>query len=257
MDKVVNQRELGSDDITRYQDDGFLIIPGLITASALPGLRDEVYAILQAETGLSRSELATARSFGERLRQSQAYLRGSLIDKLINGEEMIALASQLIGGPAVRYNPFTAYKGRGGGAFDFHQDNNYTAHQPALGSINIWVALVNMSPENGCLRMVPGSHKAGTLDSVDAGDQKHQKLAFEVIDDRPIEVSAGDAVAFTRLTVHGSGPNTTDKPRLAYALQYHREDVHFFDEDAALWRRLIDVPRFQTPPLDHLPAQQA
>jgi hypothetical protein len=36
--------------------------------------------------------------------------------------------------------------GGGGGTFPFHQDKNYTNHDPALGSINIWVALVDALP---------------------------------------------------------------------------------------------------------------
>ena len=253
MRDVVRSVTLGTESLSKYEHDGFLVIENLINPLALPGIRDEVFEILMAETGLSREELLTARSTEERLRQSQAYLEGSMIDELINGSQMHSIASQLIGGPAVRYNPFTALKGIGGGTFDFHQDNNYTEHRPPLSSINIWVALVDMSVENGCLRIVPGSHKVGTLGAIDAGDAVHRKLDCEIIGDIPVEVRAGDAIAFTRLTVHGSGPNTTLEPRLAYALQYHREDTQFLCQPDNEWRSLIDFPRFRTPPLLRLP----
>lgn len=252
MVQVVHDRIIAPSEHDAYAQDGFLVIEGLINEAALEPLREEVFTILMAETGLSREELCEARSHDERLRQSQAYLRGSMIDALINGEQMRSVASQLIGGPAVRYNPFTALKGRGGGTFDFHQDNNYTQHRPALGSLNIWVALVDMTEENGCLMMVPGSHAAGTLAAVDAGDGVHRKLSAEIEAAVPLTMKAGDAVAFTRLTVHGSGPNRSNAPRIAYALQYHRDDVQFLDEASGDWRKLIDSPRFQTPPLDRL-----
>lgn len=252
MAQVVHDRIIAPAEREAYALDGFLVIPGLVNQAALDPLREEIFAILMAETGLSREELCEARSHDERLRQSQAYLRGSMIDALINGDEMRSVASQLIGGPAVRYNPFTALKGRGGGTFDFHQDNNYTQHRPALGSLNIWVALVDMTEDNGCLRMVPGSHEGGTLAAVDAGDGVHRKLSTDVEAAVPLVMNAGDAVAFTRLTVHGSGPNRSDAPRIAYALQYHRDDVEFLDEGSREWRKLTDFPRFQTPPLDCL-----
>jgi 2-oxoglutarate-dependent dioxygenase len=63
---------------------------------------------------------------------------------------------------------------------------------------------------------------------------------------------AGDAVAFTRWTVHGSGPNHTSEPRVAYALQYHRQDVKWLD--GGEWKLLVDTPRFSTPPSDKLGA---
>ena len=72
-------------------------------------------------------------------------------------------------GPATLYLPFTAVKsGGGGGRFHFHQDNQYTRFDGP--GINIWIALSPMSPENGCLQVVPRSHLAGTLDSVENPD---------------------------------------------------------------------------------------
>ncbi|GGD11919.1 phytanoyl-CoA dioxygenase family protein [Aquisalinus flavus] len=247
---IVKQRQLSENEIQKYKDDGYLVLPEFIDRARIDALVDEIYAALHHETGLSRAELGIATSNADRLRQTQAYLRGSLLDELINGEGTKSVASQLIGGPAVPYNPFTAYKGCSGGQFDFHQDNNYTRHEPALGSINIWVALTDMTPENGCLRVEPQSHKKGVLGSIDAGDNVHRKLAHDPDHYEALSMRAGDAVAFTRLTVHGSGPNTTDTPRIAYALQYHRDDVEYLDMKDNAWKLLVDNPRFQIAPMD-------
>jgi ectoine hydroxylase-related dioxygenase (phytanoyl-CoA dioxygenase family) len=38
-------------------------------------------------------------------------------------------------------------------------------------------------------------------------------------------MKAGDCCVFSRLTVHGSGPNATDEPRVGYAVQFYRNDV--------------------------------
>lgn len=253
MTEFVKARQLTAAELQQYRQDGYLVLPGFVDTARLEPVINEIYAVLEHESGLSRDELSEATDHTTRLRQSQAYLRGSLLDELINSENTRSVANQLIGGPAVRYNPFTAYKGRGGGVFDFHQDNNYTQHRPALGSLNIWVALTDMSVENGCLRMQAGSHTKGVLAWADAGDGVHRKLAIEPEDVTPLCMKAGDAVAFTRLTVHGSGPNLSDQPRIAYALQYHRDDVEFLDVADGRWKLLAAHPRFQTPPLEVLP----
>jgi 2-oxoglutarate-dependent dioxygenase len=250
---VVRKIDLTENEIHFYQEHGYLMLPGYIEREHVEGLREEAFQVLEAN-GMSRERLARAESTGDKLRQHFDYLKGSRLDGLINGENGLAAASRLIGGKAVRYLPFTAIKaGGGGGQFHFHQDNNYTQHEPAIGSINIWVALVDMSPENGCLQIVPDSHKDGVLDWEDAGDgDTHRKVKIDPKEFLPLRMQAGDAVAFTRLTVHGSGPNNTDRPRVAYALQYHREDVKFFDVESGEWKLLVDFPRFQTPPLEKL-----
>ena len=52
----------------------------------------------------------------------------------------------------------------------------------------------------------------------------------------------GDCVAFTWLTIHGPGTNNSPDHRVAYALQYHRDDVHYLDSET--WRLLKTNPRY-------------
>ncbi len=253
---VTNPLELTPAEIAFYRDQGFLVIPGFVRKEAVAALGEEVFAVLDAN-GVSRAQLEQARETVDKLRQYSQYLAGSGLDALINGTNSLAVASQLIGGPAHRYLPFTAVKAaRGGGKFDFHQDNNYTQHEPAEGSINIWVALVDMTPENGCLMVIPGSHRQGQRASRQSDDgDVHQQIDVKPEDCLPIRMHAGDAVAFTRWTIHGSGANQTDLPRLAYALQYHREDVKWLDAKTGQWQSLLHAPRWNVTPVEKLGPQ--
>ena len=204
--------------------------------------------------GVPREQLNQAATTADKLRQHSQYLAGSALDALINGPRTLAVASQLIGGKAIRYLPFTAVKSaRGGGQFHLHQDNNYTLHEPAMGSINIWVALVDMTPDNGCLQMVPRSHLGGEVESRPSDDgDTHRQVQVDPLTAVPLRMRAGDAVAFTRWAVHGSGPNTTLAPRVAYALQYHREDVTFLDRETGRFESLLTQPVYASPPLSTL-----
>lgn len=253
---VVRPLTLTENELYFYREYGYLLIPNFLDDAVVAPLREQVLDVLEAN-GVSRAQMDHASDTADKLRQNPQYLAGSLLDELINGSNTMAIASLLIGGPAVRYLPFTAVKaGGGGGQFHFHQDNNYTQHDPALGSINIWVALVDMTPENGCLQMVPASHKAGVLDWENAGDgDAHRKVKLDPQTFLPIRMRAGDAVAFTRLTVHGSGPNHTSQARVAYGLQYHREDVKYFDVRDEQWKLLVENRRFQTEPVEKLGPQ--
>lgn len=249
---VVKPLTLDPAEVRFYKREGYLMLPGFVDDAALPALREEVFEVLEAH-GVLRDSLSRASSEADKLRQCAEYLAGSHLDALINSQATLDVAAQLIEGPAHRYFPFTAVKAAGGGGvFDFHQDNNYTNHDPAMGSINIWVALVDMTPENGCLQVIPRSHLDGQLPSKSRADDGHQVLDVDEDTLVPIRMRAGDAIAFSRWTVHGSGRNHTDQPRLAYALQYHRDDVKWHDKDNDEWRLLIETERFNTQPVNQL-----
>jgi ectoine hydroxylase-related dioxygenase (phytanoyl-CoA dioxygenase family) len=177
-----------------------------------------------------------------KLKQTWEYLTGSALDHFVHSEVMRSIASALTGGPSTLYLPFTAVKtGGGGGRFHFHQDNQYTRHDGP--SINLWTALSPMTPATGCLQIVPRSHLQGTLESELSGDgDAHRKIKWEPEDFVDIVMEPGDCVAFTRLTVHGSGPNHSPAHRVAYALQYHRDDVRYLEGET--WKSLKENPRF-------------
>ena len=255
---LINKLTITDGEVAFYKSEGYLCLPGLIASDAVAGLRQEIFDVLDAN-GVTRQMLASASTPADKLRQCSQYLANSRLDDLINGPAVKAIASRLLEGDARVYLPFTAVKSAGGGGmFHFHQDNNYTQHEPAVGSMNIWVALVDMTPENGCLQVVPRSHQQGQLQSRNSDDgDTHQQLDVDPLTCLPIRMRAGDAIAFTRWTVHGSGQNVTDQPRVAYALQYHRDDVKWFDRSDDQWKLLVDSPHFATPPVDVLgPAEK-
>ena len=246
--------ELTDAEVNFYNDQGYLVLPGLVARDRAAELRDEVMTVLREVFDLDEARLSKASGKEDALRQTTKYLKDSGLDELINGQNTKAIASRLLGGDARVYMPFTAVKaGGGGGSFHLHQDNQYTRHEPGEGSLNIWVALVDMTPENGCLQVSPHSHKDGYIerktDEVHGGYITPESEAHRIF---PLRMCAGDAVAFTRLTVHGSGPNHTDSPRVAYALQYHRDDVDWIDAKTGERKRLADHPRFAVGPVETL-----
>jgi 2-oxoglutarate-dependent dioxygenase len=223
-----------------YKSQGFLVVPGLLDPKVVDELRNEVLQNVRLACG----------SKGSKLAQTGQYVKDSLLDHFINSPEALSIVEQLLGGPSTLYMPFSAVKtANGGGQFHFHQDNQYThLDGPAL---NMWVALNDMTPENGCLGICPGSHKSGTLQSEESPDKDgHRTITYDVSEFLPLRMRAGDAVIFNRLTVHGSGHNLTNQDRVAYALQYHRNDVkaRFVGETEHIL--LTERPRTNTKPVD-------
>lgn len=222
-----------------YRDEGYLVLPRLISSEAAGALYDEVMGTMEIIGGWR----------GSKLRQSNQYLADGPVDRLVHSGQLNTLAGLLTGGPSSLYLPFTAVKGPGGDTFHFHQDNNFTRFDgPGL---NIWFALTDMTPESGCLQVVPRSHLAGTL-TAERTDDGYRRVRVSESSFLPLRLSRGDAVAFTRLTIHGSGPNTVDEPRVGYAVQFHRDDVGYIDKETGQRVLLTEQPRY---PSAHRPVE--
>jgi hypothetical protein len=226
---------LTPEQIQFYREQGYLIIKGLFSRDDATTLRAETMDIMD-KIGLPMTAL----------RQTTQYLEGSALDGFVNNPNLLSIAAQLMEGPSTLYMPFTAVKsGGGGGRFHFHQDNQYTRFDGP--GINLWCALNDMTTDNGCLQVVPKSHLAGTLES-EKSEGNHRKVKYEPKDFISVVMEPGDCVAFSRLTVHGSGPNNTSEARVGYAVQFHRDDVNARREDGS-WKPLKQYPRWPTAPV--------
>lgn len=103
----------------------------------------------------------------------------------------------------------------------WHQDNGYTPLIPET-YLTAWVALDDVDQDNGCIWVVPGSHRSGTAEHGNEGAESPFRVAAGNVGEGavPVPMSAGDVLLFSSLVMHRSGPNTTDQPRRAWIIQY-------------------------------------
>ena len=122
-----------------------------------------------------------------------------------------------------------------GGAGNWHQDHPaWPIIQPA-DLISAWVALDDATIENGCMWMVPGSHKWGDQQKYlsDTSDYKPHHSRKELLPDGantepvPFEIKKGQVGYHHCLTWHGSGPNRSDRKRRAIAVHYMPGHVYY------------------------------
>lgn len=115
---------------------------------------------------------------------------------------------------------------REGSRFRWHQDSPYWAHACAhLDRLpNVMLALDDATEENGCFRVIRGSHRRGLLPGCEGegalGPLFTNPRAFDLSAQVPAIVPAGSLVFFSPHTVHGSEPNRSELPRRAFVITY-------------------------------------
>jgi hypothetical protein len=111
----------------------------------------------------------------------------------------------------------------------WHQDNGYGRLEP-MTDLTVWLALTDTDERNGGLFMVPGSQRLGLLDHGQAGSNPLLRQSAFRGEAVGVPLRAGEAVVFTGLTVHGSGPNRTERPRTGFYVRYCEPHARMLSE---------------------------
>ncbi len=119
-----------------------------------------------------------------------------------------------------------------------HQDNGYGQLDP-MTDITVWIPLVDTDQNNGCLHIVPGSHRGGLLEHGRAGINPVLIEAMTPQPATPVKAKAGEGIAFSGLTLHGSGPNHSPSVRPALYVRYCEPHVRLLSEGD---RSVLDDP---------------
>jgi hypothetical protein len=153
-----------------------------------------------------------------------------------------SLACELLGARSVQLLQDTLLlkpPGRAEGSIALHQDYSYTGYLDRASGLAAGLALTDATRDSGCLHVVDGSHAWGLVgglhlfasgleSDLDARltHAQRERVAGATI---PLEVHAGDVTIHHCLTLHGSGPNSSDRPRKTVI-------AHLIDADSRVAR---------------------
>ena len=136
------------------------------------------------------------------------------------------------------------------GNIGWHQDWNYWQVCDHADLITAWVALNDVNTQNGAMMVIPGSHRWGQAMEASERTLEMDKTASEVKIPRGekweivhCELQAG-AVSFHHAkTIHGSGPNNSDQPRLGLAIHMVADHVRYTNQGIYSHSNLKVCPR--------------
>lgn len=141
-----------------------------------------------------------------------------------------AVLEELLGMPALGVQTMYYYKPPGAKGQGMHQDNFYLIAKPAT-CIAAWTAIDNADLDNGCLWVVPGSHRGDILCPDKSSAERWMNYGDSHISHFPREqkpvpvpVKRGETLFFGGNLIHGSGPNRTkDRSRRVFIGHYVNE----------------------------------
>ncbi|XOV86825.1 MAG: phytanoyl-CoA dioxygenase family protein [Pseudomonadota bacterium] len=217
--------------VARFQQDGYVVIPDLLTADELDHYEAEVTAAVSSRKQFDRRSLAEKSTYEQSFIQCMNLWEDFPGVRPLTFHPRIAeAAALLLGVPRVRlWHDQALFKEPGGRVTDPHQDLPYWA-MAETDALTAWIPLGGATRENGCLGYVPGSHRLGIRQLVDIFRGSEQELAEQaeallVADPVFVEVPRG-AVAFHHgLTAHQAMPNTTARTRAVHTMIFFRDGM--------------------------------
>ena len=123
------------------------------------------------------------------------------------------------------------YKEPGGRITDYHVDAAFWPVQPAEMTTTIWMALVDVPLERGCMAFARGSHKLSPdAEFVDIFNAQEEIAIGDKVRHCPWEwapLKQGDCTFHSGLVYHRAGGNSTDEMREAMTIAYMTADATF------------------------------
>ncbi len=202
-----------------YKENGFLVIEDAFSSEEVDALNQETVRICRGELGDIRGWIPSDVSESDEEVISKflcihfPHKISELMESTITQKAMVDTLVHAIGPNVKCMQSMLFIKASGKPGQAWHQDEYYipTRDRSLTGG---WIAMDDATLENGCLWIIPGSHRNGILwpqrqhedRRFDCAGESHQ-FPYTDEDSVPVEVKAGSIVFFNGYLLHRSLPN--------------------------------------------------
>ncbi len=241
MESASSSPAFSPSEVDQFQHEGFVVVRGLVPETDLArmrriterGVREEI-APIEYEAALHYPGAPESlQSVGGRTirRLKQAHSRDFLFTEWMLRPEILGRLRQLLGPqivcPLAHHNCIMTKQPQFSSETGWHQDIRYWSFQrPEL--VNVWIALGNERPENGCLQVIPGSH---TLSLDRSRFDNDLFFRADLAENQPliatkqfVELAPGDVLFFHCKTLHAASRNTTPETKYSAVFTFRAAD---------------------------------
>ena len=201
--------------------------------------------LLYREPVLPKGDFATLRSIFEEHRDARGSKRADeldtphfrdprLLDYLLS-DAMLDLVSPIIGQDIGLFSShFIAKEPRTGRPTPWHEDGAYWdgKFDRFDDLVTVWLAIAPSTKQNGCLRVIPGTHEnsaASTYEAIDAEANTFAEGITGVDESRAVdfELQPNQASLHHAKIIHGAEANASDTWRVGYAIRYYSQAMRY------------------------------
>jgi ectoine hydroxylase-related dioxygenase (phytanoyl-CoA dioxygenase family) len=213
-----------------FDETGYTVVRGMLTPEECALLKEEAMRVLNGGDGGGHGVFVGMAANSDLFREFAAHPRILEALEPILGEHIEFLSDKIVFKSATM--DF---------ASPWHQDWTYWK---GIHKVSVWIALDAADESNGCLKLLPGSHKSLVVHDGDASDGKGfgNRLNPDTVDES-LAISApcaiGDAVIFHDLTLHASHPNLSGKDRWTLISTYRSAAETDLDYSWAVVARVV------------------
>lgn len=212
-----------------FKEQGYLVVENVFAADEVTQLQrgcDELAAKAHGLTASTdRFKLSVFQDSGKIVQQvgDPHEMSGVWMD-LVRDPRLLDMVEALIGpNIMVYYSQLMMKAPRQGFTAPWHQDFAFFPHSRS-NILACTVAIDEATEENGCIRVIPGSHKLGLInhydeDGVFTGIVRDES-GFDPSTEVVLPAKAGSVLFWHALTLHSSHPNRSEKPRRALVIEY-------------------------------------
>lgn len=215
---------LSDQHILDYRDQGYLIPPYRLEPDLLHALQQALDQLIRDNPGVRPEKLVSAHIEGqndEGVKGSRRFLELAMHPPIVD------MVEQLIGPDVILWGCHVFCKPASEGfETPWHQDGHYWPIRP-LATCTVWVALEPSTRKNGCLRVIPGSHRGHILHPHLHEDRNdltlNQRMADGAFDDKEavdLELQPGQMSMHDVYMIHGAQANRSGQRRTGVALRY-------------------------------------
>ncbi len=214
-----------------YAQQGWLVPRHRLSTDHVSELQQALNDLIRDNPGVRPEKLVSAHIEGdnrEGVRGSRRFLTLAMHSPIVD------MVEDLIGPNIVLWGCHVFCKPPNEGfETPWHQDGHYWPIRP-LATCTVWVALEPSTRDNGCLRVIPGSHQAHVLHPHLHEDRQdltlQQRMADGTFDEGQavdIELEPGQMSMHDVYMIHGAKANTSTQRRTGVALRYMPASSHF------------------------------
>ncbi|MBO9610673.1 MAG: phytanoyl-CoA dioxygenase family protein [Paenibacillaceae bacterium] len=230
---MINQSPLlqpfSEEQIEFFKEQGYLLLKKGCSVQLADAFNGHVYDIRKQSPMPEWAACEESKKYASRL--FNPHVNDSFSRQIMKLPVIRGGLAQLMGKEAVCVQSMYFYKEPGSPGQASHQDYYYIKNDP-MTMIAAWTAMEDLvDEENGCLWVIPGSHKLGLLPHgavKNLEEHEHWTDETEGVDtskQMPVIMEKGDILFFSELLIHSSNKNRSiDRWRRSYVCHYIRED---------------------------------